>query len=111
MCLSAANPEGDPPGHCQRKAQTIPSLAKEIPETIDDLRAMEKQPSKVPQAGDSQRRLHSDRGQLGQRRHRQRDWSGLTAGHVSGQPGTNAFVILQNGKQLRQEPGNERRHR
>ena len=25
----------------------------------------------------------------------------LTAGHVSGQPGTNAFVILQNGKRLK----------
>ena len=101
MCLSAANPQGDPPGTTKEKPKRLPSLAKEIPETIEDLRAMEKHTQKVLEQVTPSVVCIQMGGSSGSGVIVNATGTVLTAGHVSGQPGTNAFVILQNGKRLK----------
>ena len=114
--LSAAAPEKDPekapplkekekpksaPDKMPDKAKLFPPLSKEVPESIEDLRAIEMQVQKVLDkvlpctvcvligAGSGSGVIVTEDGIV------------LTAGHVSKEPGTMGFVVTQDGKRLR----------
>jgi serine protease Do len=99
--LSIAAPERDPPEIIKEKPKRLPPLSKELPESIEDLRAMEKHAQQVlekvlPSTVCIQFTNSSGSGVIVTP-----EGLVLTAGHVSQEPGTLGTIVLHDGKKVK----------
>jgi len=98
--LAAVAPERDPPEMIRERAPStlVPPLAKEVPETIEDFRTMEKQVEMVLEKVMPATVCIMQERSTGSGVIVSADGLILTAGHVSQVPGTLCKILLKDGK-------------